>query len=251
MKKFSYFVPIIITFLTLVVFFLSKNPFSRQYSLQMTLVALIVLGVYRFIESRKSDSFRNGVISQPLAYLLTIFILFLIAATGWFFSPFFFLFYFLALGLAFVFGTVTSSAFVITLALLFSFNIGEIDIGYDFMVILSVLSIIPLGIYLKREYLNLKEASKAIMVIEKEKQKNLDSIETLLSNKVNNFSAVVREPVNDIKQFSYMLQQKTTPEEAREYSSKIDQSLEKIFHMLNQFEADATGKKFVPTDIKK
>lgn len=240
--------PLLIFVITLLVFFLTRNPITKPLSLQMTLISLLVLGVYYVWNSRRSEA-KTGPTSTFI-YLLSVFLLFLIAATGWFFSPFFFLFYFLALGLAFMFDSLTSSVFVITLALLFSFNIGEVDLAYDFMVILSILAIIPVAIYLKKYYLKLKEAAKTILILEEQQRKYENSIDEVLANRMNNFSAVMRDPINNLKQLTYMMKQKPNAEQAAKYAEKMDISVEKALRLLKEFEQDTTGKKFISTEVK-
>ncbi|MDA1317235.1 MAG: hypothetical protein O3B87_04385 [bacterium] len=91
---------------------------------------------------------------------MTAAILLVVAATGWFFSPFFFALYLLALLLAFEFESAASIGFIGVLAVLFSLNVGKVDIAYDFLVILSLVSFIPLTFYLRKEFLKLKETEK-------------------------------------------------------------------------------------------
>jgi predicted membrane protein len=141
-----------------------------------------------------------------------IFALLLVASTGWIVSPFFFTLYLLAILLGFTFTPSTSVAFILTLAGLFSFDIGTIDIAYDYLTILSLLTVIPLTFYLRKEYLRLKETEKEILVIRKDEKVYQNKVEDLLANKVNDFAVNLRQPINDTKQLAFPLKKNATHE---------------------------------------
>jgi len=132
------------------IFLFTKNPLTSRFSLHFTLLSLLVFLVYVYRTKKQGKAVKE---TKTFFYLTTVLILFLVASTGWFFSPFFFSLYLLAIFLAFVFPPPVSFGFVFTLVGLFSFNIGEIDLTYDFLVVLSLLTVLPLSFYLKKEYL--------------------------------------------------------------------------------------------------
>ncbi len=234
--------------LPLGVFLLTKNPITGSYSLQMTLVVLIILCIYLFTLKRKGEPILHN---KGFIYLVTTFILFLVAATGWFFSPFFFLLYLLGIALAFVFPLRSSAGFIITLVLLFSFNVGEVDLTYDFLIILSLLSTIPLSLFLRKEYLRLKEAENEIMVLEKEKEKAKTVVEEILANKISHFGMEIRQPINDVKQIGYHLQKNPNEKDKKQFVENMLVSAEDALRILKGFEEEVTGKKLLSTPIKK
>lgn len=184
-------------------------------------------------------------------YLLTASVLFLVASTGWFFSPFFFVLYLLAVFMAFIFSPAVLISFVLLLVILFSFNIGEVDLSYDFLVVLSLLVTIPLSLYLRKEYLHLKETEKKILVLRKEKEENYqDIIQEILANKVNSFSADIRQPINDTKQLAFYIREHHSSKELSESLDKIIFSSEEALKILSLFEAGTTGKKILSTPKK-
>jgi len=148
-KQHSFF----IVLLTFTVFLLTNNPITRPFSLQMLLLSLLVFVIMIFLLKKKNIAL---VHSTKFHYLLIVTVLFLVGVTGWYFSPFFFTLYLLAIMLSFVFSSFVSCLFAITLAVLFSFNVGEVDLAYDILVILSFLTVIPLSYYLRKEYVKLK-----------------------------------------------------------------------------------------------
>lgn len=239
------FLPVLaIGFLTVAIFGLTKNPFTGPFKLQMLLVSLLVLAFYWYFSRKKETTLGQ---SRGFMYPLIACIVFLVAATGWFFSPFFFTLYLVGISLALMYTPVVSMAFVVTLVLLFSFNIGEVDLAYDFLVILSLLTTVPIGLLLRREYLRLKEAEKKILVLETEGKEFQGKIEEVLGNKVNNFAVNLRQPVNNIKQLAYRLKGKKTKEAFDKNSERIIASSEEALRMLKNFEEETTGKKLLST----
>ncbi len=239
---------IIIPLITLFVFLLAKISPLSPFKLHFTLLSFITLIVYGFLLVKKGVDKTSDKI---FVYLLTASVLFLAASTGWFFSPFFFVLYLLAIFLAFIFPQSASIAFVLLLVVLFSFNIGEVDLAYDFMIVLSLLTTIPLSLYLRKEYLHLRETEKKILVLQKDKEeKYQDIIQEILANKVNNFSVDMRQPINDTKQLAFYIQKHHNNKELTESLNKIIFSSEEALKILSDFEANTTGKKILSTPKK-
>ena len=150
--------------ITVLIYLLNAVTFTKPLLLPLALAGIIGLIIHSLIQKRKGE----GIVrSQRFIYILTATILLLVAATGWFFSPFFFTLYLLALVLAFEFEPAVGIGFIAVLVGLFSLNVGEVDVAYDFLVILSLIAFIPLTVYLRREFLKLKEAEKEILVLRK------------------------------------------------------------------------------------
>jgi hypothetical protein len=231
---------IIIVLLTVGIYLATSTPGLRLFALQMTLVSFVALGIYSYVQKRKhSDPTQHKV----FFYLLAGSTLFLVAATGWFFSPFFFLLYFLAIVLCFIFSRSVSIAFVITLVCLFSFNIGEVDLAYDFLVILSLLTVIPLSLYLRKKYLHLQEAAKEILILKEKKEAYKSSIEEVLANRVSRLSLSLLQPINDTKQLAYHLRQVKDEKQRQKDQERIIASSDEALRILKTFEEEVTGKK--------
>lgn len=237
----------IVAALTLIVFFLTNNPFTSPFKLQLTLASLIALLGYAYFRRKEKEEFAKN---QNLYFFLTLFVLFLVAATGWFFSPFFFSLYLLAIFMAFVFSPITAALFVGLLAGLFSLNIGEVDLAYDFLVVLSFLVVIPITFYLREGYLRLKEAEKEVLVLEKEKREYQDTIEAVLANTINGFAVNLRQPLNNIKQLTHRLKEVKKENEVEKNRERIIASSEEALRILRKFEEETTGKKLLTTPPK-
>ncbi|HLC94659.1 MAG TPA: hypothetical protein VJH96_03775 [Patescibacteria group bacterium] len=233
---------IVIIGATIAVFILTKNPFTSVFKLHMALIAILALIIYGYF-MRKHASQTKQIKTFAIAVSITV--LFIVAATGWYFSPFFFSLYLLAIFLSFMFAPLTSIGFVLTLVLLFAFDVGQINPAYDYLVLLSLLTIIPLSFYLKKEYLRLKEAEKDILIMKKEKKAYKNKVDDLLANKVNNLAVNLRQPVNDIKQLAFLLKKSPSKEETHTYIDRISTSSEEAIRILNKFEEEATGKKLL------
>lgn len=236
-----------IIFTTLLIFLLTKNPITAPFKLQLALIILIVMGIYSYLLTKRGEVLSEH---KPFLYLLLSFILLLVGSTGWFFSPFFFSLYLLAIFLAFTFSTAASLSFVVTLVILFSFNIGEVDLAYDFLVVLSLLTVIPISLYTRKEYLRLKEAEKDILILKKEHEKYLSKVDEVLGNKINNFAANLRQPINDIKLLGYRLLKATKLPDLKKYSERLIFASEEALSVLKGFESETTGTTVVSTPDK-
>jgi hypothetical protein len=230
--------------LTIGVFVLTNNPLTKLFRLQLTLVSLLALLFYTYLFKRRGETMRKA---STFLLLLTTFILFLIASTGWFFSPFFFSLYLLAILLAFVWSPLVSFGFIATLVGLFSLNIGDVDLVYDFLVVISLLTVIPLGSYLRREYLHLEEEKKKILVLEQEREQYLSKIDELLANRMHEFVAWLREPVNNIRQLAHRLEKYECGKHVDRYRKRIIAESERALGELEDFEKATTGKELLST----
>lgn len=226
------------------IFLLTKNPLTEPFKLQMLLISLIILGFYSQVLARGGQSLSN---SSSFIYLFLAVILLLVGATGWFFSPFFFTLYLVGVGLALMYNQAVSISFIVALVALFSFNIGEVDLTYDFLIILSLLSTIPVGLALRKEYLKLKESNKEILVLQHEKENYKNKLEEVLSNTMNNFAVNLRQPLNDVKQLAYRMEKVRSKTEEEKDRQRIIASSEEALRMLKDFEEETTGKKLLST----
>jgi len=231
--------------MVVVIFALTRSYLTKPFALQMTLVSILVFAGYAIFAKRRGNPVLE---TSGFIYVLIATVLFLVGSTGWFFSPFFFALYLVAIISAFVFGMVVSFVFVITLVVLFSFNIGEVSLAYDFLVVLSLLTVIPVSSYLRKEYLRLREAQKKILVLESEGGNvSMGKIEEILANKVNNFAVNLRQPINDVKQLAYRLGKAEVKGEREKHQQRIIASSEEALRMLKGFEEETTGKKLLST----
>src|SRR3989344_3062956 len=166
----KYFGAISVAVLTFLVFFLTTFPATRPVvnDLFLLYIAVVFLGSLYYHIARRSIS--NNKIND--LYLTTIFmaLLFWFGVTGWFFSPFFYLLYLLAIVLAFILSPFATLLFVISLIGLFAPNIGSIDITLDFVTVLSLFSIVPITYFLQKEYLYLRQQEKKVLILEEETQ---------------------------------------------------------------------------------
>lgn len=238
----SKFLPVIlIIVLTVTVFVSTKNPITGGFKLQMALVSILSLITYGFILKRKGLALSS---SKSFIYLAIATGLFLVGATGWFFSPFFFALYLMTILLSFLFSPLVSFGFVATLIAFFSVNIGEVDLTYDYLVVLSLLTTIPLSLYLRKEYLNLKEGKKDILILEEDK-KFESKVEEILANKINNLAVALRQPINDVKLMAYRLNKRVKGRD------RMITASEEALRVIKEFEGKATGKTLLatPTDL--
>lgn len=228
--------------ITIVIYLLTRLPGISLFKLQLTIISLFALVAYGYFLKRQG---KPRIADNTFIYLIVVFVLFLVASSGWFFSPFFFVLYLLAIFLAFIFSANVSIVFVGVLVALFSFNIGEVNLAYDSMIVLSILTTVPLSLYLRKEYLKLKENEKEILVLQKQKDNFKDKIEEVLANTVNSFSVNLRQPINDIKQLAYRMKEVEEKKELEQNRERIVASSEEALRLLKEFEESTTGKRLL------
>src|SRR3990172_4802161 len=120
-------ISLLLAFLAPIIFLITRNPITGPWRLVLALIALVWLTADFFLVKRGGD--------QRKLFDVVLFGLFLVGATNWFFSPFFFLLYFLIMAITFVFTPAAGLGFTISLVLLFTFNVGEVDVAYDSLVL--------------------------------------------------------------------------------------------------------------------
>lgn len=229
----------LIWFIAPLVFFITKNPLTGPWRLTLTLLVFI-WALIEWFRLRKADN--SQAIKRKL-FVVVVFSLFLVGATNWFFSPFFFLLYLLAIAITLVYSARAGFGFIISFLVLFIFNVGEVDVAYDTLVLLSLLTTFPLSLYLRKEYLRLQENQKQILILEKEKQKAMDTVAKLLANTVNFTSAELREPLVNVKNYASLLLEEATNASMKENLQKIYHSIVIALRVVDNFEAKVTGRK--------
>lgn len=235
-----------IAVLTLSVYCFTVNTITKPFSVYLLLLVLLVLIVVYLWGIRGKPQASNAL-SALLVFASTAAILLWVGMTGWFFSPFFWLLYLWGIALAFLFSNLASLVFVLVLMGTFIPNVGKIDTGFDILILLSLLTVIPLAYYLRQEYLRLKESEKKILILEKERKKFESKVEEILSNAVHNIAVELREPVNDIRQLADFIQHARTPQESEKNRQRILAASQKALQQLKEFEEQATGKKLLRT----
>ncbi|KKS81669.1 MAG: hypothetical protein UV58_C0018G0003 [Candidatus Wolfebacteria bacterium GW2011_GWC1_43_10] len=231
-----------VVLLVLAVFLFTRNPITGTYRLQMLLTALIAWGVYGYLLGKKGKE----VWANPtFVFLGEAAILLLVGATGWFFSPFFFVLYLYSFFLALMYTPAVSTAFVLTLVILFSFNIGEVDLTYDFLVVLSLLTVLPLSLYLRKKYLSLKQLEKEILILKEKQNPDLSTVEEVLANKVSEVCVNLRQPVTDLKQLVYHLPDVRDKTDREKHWEQVRSLTEETIRIINGFEKQATGRQLM------
>lgn len=232
-------------FLPLLVLVWTSLPAVAEYTLHLGLVALVAAISFFFI---KRDSLQfSKTILQALIVLL------LVGGTGWFLSPFFFLLYLLPLYLGFVYTPAVAFGFLAALLVIFAFSIGEVDIAFDIMTLLSLLLVVPLVIYLRKKYLVIRQSARDILILEDESGiKDTDTIKRLLANRVTNLGVNVRQPLTFIKHASLvLLDDMLEGPEAMQQLKRIHTTAEETLEMIRSFEGETSANKVLRHRLEK
>lgn len=213
----------------------SSVPAVAPYTLHLGLIAFISAIGLSFV---KRESFTLGK-----TFLHALIILLLVGGTGWFLSPFFFLLYLVPIYLGFLFTPAVAFGFLAALLIIFAFSVGEVDIAFDIMTLLSLLIVIPLVIYLRKRYLVLRQTTKDILILEDESGiKDADTIGRLLSNRVTSLGVNVRQPLTFIKQAATLLMEgNLTQQEASTQVERIKTTATETLEMIRSFEGETSA----------
>lgn len=235
----KYSLRLIIGYFVMPFFFalLSAVKILNQFSLILPLILLAIFCIYWFLPIKRPS----------LTVLLsTLLVISLISATGWFFSPFFFALYLIAIGLGFIYTPGIAISFTLSLILLFTFSMTGERPTYDFLTLLSLLSVIPITIVLRKSFLLVQQEKKGILILEKEKNElGITSLDNILSNRINNIGATLRQPITYMKQaVSLLVSGKLSQEEVDEIMPRMQKSTEELFTLVKEFERETTNNKF-------
>ena len=182
----------------------------------------------------------------PLVYyIVTTTVLIWVGITGWFFSPFFYLVYILAIALAFIFSIETTILYVVTLSFLYLYFFGKIDIYLDTLMILSFVVIIPVIYYLERQYLALKQSQKQILILQETDDKKGEVVKNILHNKVDKFATELRQPINDIRQIALFTGKINNKKEIEKNLKKVAGLGDTILTSIDRFEKQTTGRQII------
>jgi len=230
-------------FLLPIGFFLLSSIKSLASLLYFVIVILFAtLLLLKFIPKR----------TPQLAILIwALFVCALVSVTGWFFSPFFFALYLLGVGLAFVYPFRVSVAYTLSVIFIFLFS-GDVNGSFDIMILLSLLSVLPISLALRRDFLKVQQDQKDILVLETGDEKDNTALENLLKNTINRVGVNLRQPVTYLKQgLAELDEEDLSPKEATTMLKKMRNTVEEIFTIIREFENNATKNIFLANKDKK
>lgn len=236
---------ILVAIATLAIFIFTSNEALRVYVPLVSLFFVFIFVLVFCLHHFKIFRFKTDAL-KIVGYFFIALALLWVGSTGWFFSPFFYFLYVASIAMAFLYRSSIATSFVLVLIGILLPQIGSFDINYDILSLCLLLLVIPLSYILRKQYLNSKEKEKKILILQQEKSVYKNKVEEVLSNKIHKIGADIREPLNDIKQLSYVLE-KHTPKDKKTYIHRITASAQKALDKLNSFEQEATGNTFRKT----
>lgn len=222
-------------FLPLLVLVWMSTQAVAPYTLHLGLIVFLAAVSLAFVQQETLPFTR--------VVLHSLIILLLVGGTGWFLSPFFFLLYLLPIYLGFLYVPAVAFGFLAALLVIFASSVGEVDIAFDIMTLLSLLLVIPLVMYLRRKYLVLRQTDRDILILEDESRiKDVGTIGKLLSNRVTSLGVNVRQPLTFIKQASELLMEgKLDEKETKESIKRIRTTATETLEMVRSFEGETSA----------
>lgn len=239
-KQHRYRVAALYTALPLLVFIFTSIPGINTSAPIVALGILTLLLVTRFLPRQLP---RNLMVGG-----WTLFVLLLVGASGWFFSAFFFALYLAAIALGFIYTPVVAVGFTLGLLLVFASSIGEVSPTADFLVLLSLLSVIPITIALRRSFLLVQQERKGILILESDEQQQHEgsALDAILTNQVNKIAIVLRQPITYVRQGLALLKANAlTPEEYPGVIDRMSRAADEIFTLIKEFESETTKNTLV------
>lgn len=212
-------------------------PAVASFSLHLALVLGLVAVTLAFVKKEKLSWLRIAKSATLVMFVVT-----LVGATGWFLSPFFFLMYLTPLYLGFLFTPTVAFSFLAALFLIFSSSIGEVDIAYDVMTLISLLLVVPLVIFLRRKYLVIQQSQKDILILKSEGRiLNMNTIGRLLANRITNLGVSLRQPLTHVEQAAAMLSdRKMKAKEELQFIDRIYLTAKEALDVLKKFEGSTS-----------
>ncbi len=222
-------------FLPLFIGLITSNPFTGPFTIHLALFFVLCAIALGFVKSQRVALLKTVI--QSFVILL------LVGGTGWFFSPFFFLLYLFPVYLGFLYAPTVAFGFLAALLIIFGVSVGDVDVSFDILILISLLLVIPLIIYLRKKYLILRQSNKDILILQDDSGiKDSDTIASLLSNRITKLGVTVRQPLSFIKQASQvLLEEDLSPEEATEYLKRIRLTATESLKEISEFEGDTSA----------
>jgi len=235
---------IVFFILPLLVLSWTSIPVVTEYTLHLMLVMFVAAAALSFVKNEKLALVKN--------VLHALIILLLVGGTGWFLSPFFFLLYLLPIYLGFLYIPSVAFGFLTALLIIFAFSVGEVEVSFDIMTLLSLLLVVPLVIYLRKKYLVLKQTDKDILILEEETGiKSTDTIASLLANRITNLGVTIRQPLSFINQAAtVLLEEDLTPKETTEYIKRIRSTAKESLKNIRDFEGDTSANEVLKNSME-
>lgn len=220
-------------FLPIVLFTFTSLPGVSGLTPFLAIGIIVLLLTLRFVP---------GMHRSVRTFLWILLVLSLVGSTGWFYSPFFFALYLAAVGLGFLYTPGVAIAFTIALMVLFAFSVGEVNVTYDFLTLLSLLSVIPLTLALRKSFLLVQQEHKGILILEDEHGKEgVTTLDAILANRVNRVGILLRQPITYIKQGLALLHDgKLSPPESQDVVHRMQRSTDELFTLVKEFERGTT-----------
>lgn len=247
----SKYTAIFIAAITLVVYLLTMNSGTKPFVNSLFFLFIVVGGFGIFLWPFARKGIKSDFLQGLYFYTVFVAVLFWVGVTGWYYSPFFYFLYLIAIVIAFMFSSMATFLFVLVLMGLFAPNIGSIDFTVDIITIVSLFSVVPLTYFLQKEYLSLKQSEKKVLILEEEKKQGTNKVDEILLNKVVKFAVNVRQPVNDMKQLAHRsLKTARTSKDMRSALKKIAELGDISLEQIETFEENVTGRKLLHTRKK-
>lgn len=210
--------------------------YTAPFTFQLIGVLVVLYLLYHYFFERAALLKKESNVLNTKSFILCAIIILFVSVTGGINSPFFFLLYFLTIGVSLLLHPLVSVVLVLSLLAYFVPELYASDyLNYDplkFNIIRlgSLFMIIPLAIFFAKEYLKVQEQDKKIMIF-KDTQKLYKSELDKIKNSISSLTFLkIKSSLSNVKSYSYILLKGG----GKELTSKQESHLKKIYESNEQ-----------------
>ncbi|MCL5411470.1 MAG: hypothetical protein M1150_01865 [Patescibacteria group bacterium] len=222
-----------------------SNSVTSEYTFQLMGVVALVYFLYYFFFSSSLviNQEKKALIVETLIF--TVIVILFIGVTGSLESNFFFLLYFLTIGVALLLKPVVSLVLITALVVFYYPEAARGDFWREMIKLFSLLLVAPLSMFFAREYLKVQEQEEKIKFCQVQRKAYSSELERIQGN-LNVWTAFqLKGPISVIKHYlSSLLSGKlgSLNKEQKKYIERVYESNEKLITLLDDFERKTEGE---------
>lgn len=217
----------------------TRFKITLQYNLQLIGILTVIYIAYHVFLEKKLLSKTEVSVLNIKSFIFTAIILLFISSTGSINSSFFFLLYFLTIGVALLLKPVISAFLALSLSAYFWPEVSQGDYVSNLIKIASLIIMNPIAIFFAKEYLKVQEQEKKITIFKNAQKIYKSELEKIQDDIGLWTSFKIKGPLSAVKHLTYELlnnRKLASAKKQKEYLQKIYASNEKALEDIGVFE---------------
>ena len=213
--------------------------FTRAYNFQLIgLLVFFYILYHLFWEKKLLEKTESGVLNVK-SYTLTAIILLFISSTGGLSSPFFFLIYFLCIGIALLLKPLVATVLIFGLIGYFFSDLYTGEFYDNIIKLISLFMVVPLALFFAHGFLKSEEQDQKILIFNKSQKVYQSELEKIQDNIALWTSFKLKGPLSVVKHYAYSLlhdKKVNLEQKQKDYLTKIYSSNEQALECIDEFE---------------